>query len=117
MYGESRGKRGRSTAERVSYRSYYDRNDSYRRPVANYNTFAFNNVVLQSRGEGEEVLTRMDELIDTYGVASVADLNDLIGISGDYTDNKYGWTNVKAGEVMRVRDGYVIKMPRAVPID
>ena len=58
-----------------------------------------------------------DELIDTYGVASVADLNDLIGISGDYTDNKYGWTNVKAGEVMRVRDGYVIKMPRAVPID
>lgn len=117
LYGESRGKRGRSTAERVSYRSYYDRNDSYRRPVANYNTFAFNNVVLQSRGEGEEVLARMDELIDTYGVASVADLNDLIGISGDYTDNKYGWTNVKAGEVMRVRDGYIIKMPRAVPID
>lgn len=117
LYGESRGKRGRSTAERISYRSYYDRNDSYRRPVASYNDYSYDNIILSSRGEAEEVLARMDELMDTYGLVSVADLKDLVGINGNYTDNKYGWTSIKSAEVVRVRDGYTIKMPRAVPID
>ena len=117
LYGESRGKRGRSTAEKISYRSYYDRNDSYRRPVASYNDYSYDSIILSSRGEAEEVLARMDELMDTYGLVSVADLKDLVGINGNYTDNKYGWTSIKSAEVVRVRDGYTIKMPRAVPID
>ena len=117
LYGESRGKRGRSTAEKISYRSYYDRNDSHRRPVASYNDYSYDSIILSSRGEAEEVLARMDELMDTYGLVSVADLKDLVGINGNYTDNKYGWTSIKSAEVVRVRDGYTIKMPRAVPID
>lgn len=117
LYGESRGKRGRSTAEKISYRSYYDRNDSYRRPVASYNDYSYDSIILSSRGEAEEVLARMDELMDTYGLVSVADLKDLVGINDNYTDNKYGWTSIKSAEVVRVRDGYTIKMPRAVPID
>ena len=61
--------------------------------------------------------SRMDELMDTYGLVRVADLYDLVGITGNYTDNKYGWTNIRNAEIVRVRDGYMIKMPRAVPID
>ena len=59
----------------------------------------------------------MDELVDTYGVVRVADLYDLVGKTGDYTDNKYGWTNIRNAEIVRVREGYWIKMPRAMPID
>ena len=60
----------------------------------------------------------MDELIDAYGLVRVADLKDLVGISGPYTDNKYGWTNIRNAEIVRVRDGgYWIKMPRPIPID
>ena len=44
-------------------------------------------------------------------------IGDLVGIKGNYTDNKYGWMNIRNAEIMRVRDGYMIKMPRAVPID
>ena len=65
----------------------------------------------------EDVLMRMDELMETYGLVRVADLYDLVGITGNYTDNKYGWTNIRNAEIVRVRDGYMIKMPRAVPID
>lgn len=117
LYGESRGKRGRSTADRVSYRNYYDRNDSYRRPAPSYNDYSYDNIILETRGEAEEVLARMDELMDTYGLVRVADLKDLVGITGTYTDNKYGWTNIRSAEVIRVRDGFTIKMPRAVVID
>lgn len=58
----------------------------------------------------------MDELIDTYGNVSVADLYDLVGKSCEYTDQKYGWTNIRNAEPIRVRDGYMLKLPKATPI-
>ena len=71
---------------------------------------------METSGEAEEVLSRMDELIDTYGVVSVADLYDLIGKSCEYTDNKYGWTNIRNAEPIRVYNGYMLKLPKALPI-
>lgn len=117
LYGESRGNgTRRSTADRVSYRSYYD-NSYDRRPASRATSYSYDDIILNSRGEAEDVLARMDELMDTYGLVRVADLYDLVGITGNYTDNKYGWTNIRNAEIVRVRDGYMIKMPRAVPID
>ena len=121
LYGESR-KSGRrnSISDRVSYRSYYDDRSSNRdsRSTARLSAgYSYDDIILDSRGEAEEVLTRMDELMDTYGLVRVADLYDLVGITGNYTDNKYGWTNIRNAEILRVREGYMIKMPRAVPID
>ena len=118
LYGERRGGK-RSTADRVSYRNYYDdrRTPSrYDRPSISYG-YNYDDIILSTRGEAEDVIARMDELMDTYGLVRVADLYDLVGITGNYTDNKYGWTNIRSAEIMRVRDGYMIKMPRAVPID
>ena len=73
--------------------------------------------MLDNRGEAEEVLSRMDELIAAYGLVSVADLYDLVGITGDYTDNKYGWTDIRNASVVRVKNGYMIKMPKALPLN
>lgn len=117
--GTGRGKR-KSISNKISYRDYYDkdhrrgaRRDSDRRRTG----YSFDDIILESRGEAEEVLERMDELIDTYSFASVADLYDLVGITCEYTDNKYGWTNIRNAEPIRVRDGYMLKMPKALPID
>ena len=76
-----------------------------------------NDIIIENRGEAEDVLSRMDELIDQYGLVSVADLYDLVGINGNYTDNKYGWFNIRTASVVRVRDGYMIKLPKAVPLN
>lgn len=119
LYGESRGGRKRSTADKVSYRNYYDKD---RKPLTENRTtigsgYSYDDIILDNRGEAEDVLTRMDELMETYGLVRVADLKDLVGITGQYTDNKYGWTNIRNAEIVRVRDGYMIRMPRAVPID
>ena len=118
LYGESRGGSKRSTADRVSYRNYYDRdNRSSASRYSSTSRYSYDDIILDSRAEAEDVLTRMDELIDAYKVVSVADLKDLVGITGPYTDNNYGWTNISSAEIVRVRDGYMIKMPRAIPID
>lgn len=81
----------------------------------------FDDIVYDTRGEAEEVLNRMDELIETYHMVSVFDMFDLSGIDCDYTLNNYGWTKINTAEVVRIRDrdgeGYIIKLPRAVPID
>lgn len=118
FYGE-KGRPSKSTASKVSYRSYYDKGSSSSRPSTNRTLtgYSYDNIVLESRAEAEEVLSRMDELIDMYGVVAVADLYDLVGITGNYTDNKYGWTNIRNAKVTRVRDGYLIELPKALPLN
>lgn len=117
LYGESRGSKSSTNSSYVSYRDY-SRNDDRDRFRESRSRTGYNHddIVLETRGEAEEVLSRMDELIDTYGVVSVADLYDLIGKSCEYTDNKYGWTNIRNAEPIRVRDGYMLKLPKALPI-
>ena len=117
LYGGTRPGGGRSTADRVSYRSYYDDRGSRSARDTRPSGYSYDDIILSNRGEAQDVLDRMDELMDTYGLVRVADLYDLVGITGNYTDNKYGWTNIRNAEIVRVRDGYMIKMPRAVPID
>lgn len=120
LYGEARGKdRRRDTGSRVSYTKYYerDRDRDYDRGRTRRSVYDYDDIILDTRGEAEDVLNRMDDLIDAYGMVSVADLYDLVGVSGNYTDNKYGWTNLRNAEVRRTRDGYLLKLPKALPFD
>ena len=118
LYGETRSK-SKSRESRVSYTKYYDRDRDYERPTRTRGRYGYDydDIILDTRKEAEEVLDRMDDLIDNYGMVSVADLYDLVGVSGNYTDNKYGWTNLRNADVQRVRDGYLLKLPKALPFD
>ena len=118
--GESgRSRKSGSSVDYVSYRRYADRDRKDERRYSSVrSSYGFDDIVLQSRGEAEEVLSRMDELLETYGFVTVADLYDLVGMSCNYTDNKYGWTNLRNAEPVRVRGGdYMLRLPKAYPID
>ena len=111
-------KRSNSNSSYVSYNRYSDhrddrRGDSSYRAISRYD---FENITLDNRGDAEEVLERMDELLDAYGIVTVSDLYDLVGITGEFTDNKYGWTSLRNAEIVRVRDGYKLKLPRVTPV-
>ena len=119
LYGEAGQNNKRTYASTVSYRDYYDNGS---RSVSRFDApsrsrvragYSFDDVILETRGEAEEVLSSMDELIEMYGYVSVADMYDLVGISCEYTDNKYGWKNIRTAEPVRVRNGYMLKLPRA----
>lgn len=122
LYGESGHHDHKSTASKISYRNYYDRKEEprYHDRYASQRSrtgYDYDDIILDSKGEAMNVLDRLGELIDTYKMASVADLYELVGVTGNYTDNKYGWTNISTASIVRIRDGYVIKMPRAMPLD
>lgn len=107
-----------SAASRVNYRAYYEP-ETRSRPgqTVTRTGYAFDDVVVDSRGEAETVLQQMDDLIANYGLVSVADLYDLVGINGSYTDNRYGWTNIASAKVVRVPNGYMLKLPKVMPLD
>ena len=115
LYGESGRTKKRSSADYVSYNRYYDRRDRDERYVTK-SRYSYDDIIFESRAEAEEVLDRMSEIIDTYGAVSVADLYDLVDVSGTYTDNNYGWDNVHNAEAVRVRDGYILKLPKIIAL-
>ena len=119
LRGETSARKS-SSASKVSYNRIYDskiNNDRFARDSSPSLRYSYDDIILESRGEAEDVITRMEEIIEEYGFVRVADLYDLVGITGDYTDNKYGWTSIRSAEPVRVRNGYMLRLPRAVPLN
>lgn len=115
--GRSKKRQG-STSSYVSYRSYSDRDrrDERRYDSKPSSRYSFDDLVFENKADGEEVLDRLGELISNYDQASVADLYDLVGMSCEYTDNRYGWTNISSAEVVRDKDGWILRMPRVTSL-
>lgn len=119
MYGDSRPA---SRGHRPSYTSYNSvsrpRRDEPRAvqpsPRA---THDFRDIVVEDRGSAELVLERISDLVEEYGVATLADLYELVGITPSFVDNKYGWNDIRGFNTRRVRDGYLIVTPRPVVIE
>lgn len=83
------------------------------------NDYSYDDVIFDNRGDAEEVLYRMDEAIGVYGLISVNDYYDFAGVSrtGNSSDCKYGWTQIRTARVVHTQDGWIIKLPRALPLD
>lgn len=125
LFGETRGSRTRRDKGKsyVSYSNYYNRDgkrderrdrDTSRTNRARHN---FDDIILETRGDAEEVLSHLVDLTEDYGMASVADLYDLVGITANFTDNKYGWENLSTASISRVRSGYLIDLPKTILLD
>lgn len=76
----------------------------------------FGNVVYANRGEAEEVLSRLVDLIEEYDEVTVAAFYELSNIESTHTDNRYGWTNLRDAYTDRVRNGYIIRFPQTRPL-
>jgi len=104
----------------ASYSSYYGEqnrnnvNNNFRRTRVRND---FDDILFETRGEAEEVLSHLVDLTIDYGMASVADFYDLSGLESQFTDNKYGWTNLRDACTDRVRNGYIIRLPQPRPLD
>lgn len=130
FFGTTSGKRNRSSGgrdrTRTSYSSYYkddyrdrdrnrdrdkDRDRDIGRNRARHN---FDDIVLETRGEAEEVLESLMELVDQYGVASVSDFYAMVDMTSNFTEQDYGWENLTTHNtrIDRVRQGFIINLPR-----
>lgn len=124
MYGESAANRrvyGPGHGPRVTYNRPINRGhpgitDVRPRTPDRSSRRTTSDFVLSSREEADLVLERMNDILDTYEVASMADLLDLIGLPTGHTDNKWGWVYLGDATVRQVREGYLLELPPAEPI-
>jgi hypothetical protein len=127
FYGEvrSRGRRGYSHQGYTAYNRIGSalidprnrRDEEPRRSRSRGSSRDFGEVVLQSRAEATEVLDNMYELLDRYRQVTVADLLDLCDLPRQYTDNNYGWVDLRGADVQRVSEGYLLILPRAESLE
>lgn len=118
--GSGKGKSS-SNSSKVSYRNYYERKDGggYRSSDGNTtrNALDYEDIVFNTRGEAEAAKQQMMDLIDRYGMVTVGDLYEMADLTPPYTSQSYCWTDIHTAETQRVRDGYILKLPKARPID
>ena len=71
----------------------------------------------KARADAEGVLVSMQGIVDRYSVVRISDLYDLVGLTGVPSDYDYGWTNLNGASVRRVSGGWLLVLPKAMPID
>lgn len=123
IYGSKGGGNRPGSARNVSYQNYYNRTTNTpsasptRSTAARPGAYSVNEITFNDRGEAEATLERMLENVDSYGMVSVADFYDMVGVKHAFTDNKYGWKSLGDTQVVRNRDGYSIQFPKSRPIE
>lgn len=89
----------RNNTQQQSYRSVVGRN-------------SIDDIILDSRADAEDILNAMMDALEDYKMVSVADLYDMLGKSTIFTQNNIGWFDLSGARIERVREGYLLKLPR-----
>jgi hypothetical protein len=76
----------------------------------------FSDVVLDTRAEAIDVVEALIRRVDRYGSASVSDLYDLVGVTGSFQDQRWGWTDLRTADVRQVRGGFLLDLPLPDPL-
>lgn len=110
------GKSDRFIGDRFSYDKCSSSLSSA--PIRTSSRFNYDDIEFESRSEAQMVLDHMHHVIHSYGFVTVGEMYDMVGRTAPFTANNYGWTNINNAEVDRVYGGgYIIKLPRAMPIE
>lgn len=63
------------------------------------------------------VLGQMDNTIINYGYVSVADFFDIVGVTPDFIDSKYGWYTINSAYIDKQSEVYILRLPKPVALN
>lgn len=76
-----------------------------------------NDIVYHSKGDAVQALASMYELLSEFGIVRVSDLYHASGLNAEYSDHRHGWFNISSARIEEVKNGYIIRMPKALLLD
>lgn len=116
LWGETRNDRRRNSTHRdyVGYSRRARELPPTPQTTTRYSRVAqgFDDIVLATRTEAESVLSRMYDLIERYNMVTVAEFYSLVGISAEFTDENWGWRDLRSANIQHIRDGFRINLPK-----
>lgn len=78
--------------------------------------FDFSEISLTDHSEALYIVELLKTRVAEYGTASVADLYDLLGHTGAFTDQNWGWNDLSMAKVQQNRAGFVLDLPHPIPL-
>lgn len=106
----------------TSYNKFYD--DKSNRTGNGGRTMAYrdapydpDDIILDTRAQANDVLNELNYIIQKYGQASIANFYDIVGVTGEWTDNRYGWTSLRGAAIKPVRDGFMVILPPTIVLE
>jgi hypothetical protein len=75
-------------------------------------THDFEEIIFPSRTDAEAVLTSLFDTLELYNEVKLSEFYELAGISGNFTDERYGWTDLRGSRPVRTRNGWLLDLPR-----
>ena len=80
--------------------------------------FDYDRIAFETRGDAEAVLMALDENIDAYGFATVGAFYEAAGVTTNNAQvEKFCWRSIGDAKVAQVGGGWIIRMPRPMPLD
>ena len=121
LYGDANPVRRKQISEQVSYRRDSSERRSGRdqpgdRFPRKQECSDYNDIWYPTRQEAEKVLLILDEVIARDGSARVSDLYSASNMTSTWTDEYYGWYDITSAKAVMFQDGWLLKMPKAVPL-
>ena len=116
LWGETKNDRRRNSTHRdyVGYSRRARESRPTQQTTSRYSRVAqgIDDVVLATRTEAESVLSRMYDLVENYNMVTVAEFYSLVGISAEFTDENWGWKDLRSANIQHIRDGFRINLPK-----
>ena len=98
--GRKKSGRGNQNVSRVNYQGCFNGGNrkNERRSSRDSDPNRHNSLddyYFETRAEAEQARDALLDMLDQYQQVTVADYLDLIGVSSEFPDNKWGWTNLE----------------------
>lgn len=123
--GRSRRRASKSTDNRYGRVDYHSKSSPFSRKEEPSRAMShtararhdFDELIFANRVEATEVLDQLFSLVSQYEQATVADLYTLVGVTANFTDQSWGWTDLRGSNISRSRNGYLLDLPKPEPLD
>lgn len=113
----------RNSYERTSYSSIYRSKNSRkdreydRKKRSEYESdekVDYRNIVLDTEKDAKAIVDHMLDRIESTGTVSVAEFFDMLGLPSRFTDNDWGWDNVRDIGIKQVSNGWLIDVAEVI---
>jgi hypothetical protein len=104
-----------------SSRRERDRDEPRRAAPRRARSRVIDEIEFERREDAERILDEMTEAVDMYGSVTVLDFLTMAGAEHDFTQERYGWEDVRDLKHVRIErlgsDRYILKLPDPVLLE